>query len=306
MHGSEVRKRLLAGALAAAVMISCVGTPKNVELAQEYYNLGNAYLQLKDYVRAIGFFRKSISLDPDQRRAYFNLALALTETGRADEAVKELERIAAKDPENRDMLEALAYAYHAQDQDGKAIEVYRRILDSSPENASALFNLAILLWKQDSKEEALEKLQSLLGQKPDDLQARYQEARLLAELGRDRLAVGSLERYLQERPEDAKAYLLLGDLYRRLENYDLALEAYSSALAHDEKLAQAWFYSAVIYLSKIEDPERGLTALEQALELGYRDREQIKALYDSPALLEKEKVGDLLASKELLPAAATP
>ena len=204
------------------------------------------------------------------------------------------------------MLEALAYAYHTQNQDGKAVEVYRRILADSPENTGARYNLATLLWRMGEKDDALRQFQLLLDQTPDDLQALFQEGKLLLELGKAQESVSALERYLQERPEDVPAYMLLGDGYRLLERYDRALQAYSNALTHNEKLPEAWFYSALIYLTKIEDPERGLTALDQALGYGFKDPEKISALFDSPELLEKEKVRKLLEDRGVLPEAKAP
>jgi tetratricopeptide (TPR) repeat protein len=297
------RLRRLAGcALAAWLLATCAGTPRDAALAQEYYNLGNAHLELKNYERAVSLYREAIRLDPGLERAYFNLSLALSESGRADEAVGILERMAAKDPQNRDMLEALAYAYHAQGRDEQALASYERILELAPENTGARYNLAILLGKAGRGGEAVSQLQRLLELDPADLQALFQLGKLLAAEGRSGESVAALERYVQERPEDASAQSLLGDGYRKLERYDRALEAYAAALSLQEKLADARFYSAWIYLTRIEDPQAGLSALQQALEDGYADAGQIGALYESPGLVEKEKVRDLLAGRGLLPA----
>src|SRR4030042_1253686 len=89
---------LAAAALAALLLASCAGAPRDAALAQEYYNLGNAHLELKNYERAVSLFREAIRLDPELNRAYFNLSLALTESGRAEEAVGILERLGAQTP----------------------------------------------------------------------------------------------------------------------------------------------------------------------------------------------------------------
>jgi tetratricopeptide (TPR) repeat protein len=285
------------------LLLACAGAPRNAALAQEYYNLGNAHLELKNFDRAASMYREAIRLDPGLERAYFNLSLALTESGRAGEAVGILEALAAKDPENRDLAEALAYAYHAQGQDEKAIAQYDRILQQSPQNTAARYNLAVLLGKAGRSGEAIPHLQKLLEQNPQDLQALLLFGRMLADAGRVQESVTALEQYVQERPEEAAAQALLGDGYRRLERYDRALEAYAAALARQEKFAEPRFYSALIYLTRIEDPQAGLAALKQAIEDGFADRDRIAELYNSPGLEEKEKVRELLAGRGLLPPA---
>ncbi len=305
VHGpGAAARRAGAVILAAWLLASCAGAPREAALGQEYYNLGNVHLELKNYERAVAMYREAIRLDPELHRAYYNLSLALSESGRADEAVAILEGLAGKDPQNRDMLEALAYAYHAQGQDEKALQSYERILELAPEHTGARYNLAILLGKAGRGGEAVSQLQRLLELEPADLQALFQLGRLLAGEGRSAESVDALERYVQQLPEDAAAQALLGDGYRRLEKYDRALQAYAAALTQQEKLAEARFYSALIYLTRIEDPQAGLAALQRALEDGFADRQQIAALYDSPKLVEKQQVRELLANRGLLPATA--
>jgi len=302
---AAVRLPILAAALAAALLLplaSCAGAPREAALAQEYYNLGNAHLELKNYQRAVALFREAIRLDPGLNRAWYNLSLALSESGRAEEAVGILEGLAAKDAQNADLLEALAYAYHAQGQEAKALEYYERVLAVAPERTAARYNLAVLLGKAGRGAEAIPHLGRLLELEPDDLQALYQLGLLLAAEGRTGESVAALERYVQERPEDASAQSALGDGYRRLERYDRALAAFAAALAQDEKRTEARFQTAWIYLTRGEDPQAGLSALEQALEDGFADKGQIAALYAEPGLVEREKVRELLAGRGLLPA----
>jgi tetratricopeptide (TPR) repeat protein len=125
---------------------------------------------------------------------------------------------------------------------------------------------------------------------------------LLYELDELEDAATVLAEYLQEKPDDADAYLLLARAYRGQERYDKALEAYEEALVYDEELAVAWFESAEILLTRVQDPERGITALEQALVYGFNDPESIEALLAAPDLLERERVRSLLARHGLLQA----
>jgi tetratricopeptide (TPR) repeat protein len=302
MGCSGVKVFLLLTALTSALS-ACTTTIRGPELSLEYYNLGNAYYDLTDYDKSILYFQKAISIDNENRKAYFNLALAFIAAGRAAEAQGVLEDLIVQDPDNQSLMEALAFAYYVQEENEKAIEIYRRVLEVSPENKKARYNLGILLWKQEDGEAALEAFVTILENDPEDLEALYHQGELLLQLNRPAEAAEVLEAYLQKQPDSAAAYMHLGDAYRILERYDKALEAYGQALIYDEKRGDAWFYSAVIQLTRIEDPDRGLTALAEALEAGFKDSEQIAELLSASELLERDKVTALLQRQGLLPEA---
>lgn len=294
-------RHLLAFTILILTLSGCTSTIRGSELSLEYYNLGNAYYDLADYDKSILYFQKAISIDGDNKKASFNLAMAFVAAGRAAEAQAVLEELSAQDPKNQNILEALAYACYARGDALRAIDIYRQILEATPANNKVRYNLAMVLWKVERPEEALEAFSAILEEDPDDLEALYNRGELLLELGRIEEAVEVFEAYLQNQPESADGYMHLGDAYRIQERYDRALEAYELAIAYDEERAEAWFYSAVIQLTKIEDPDRGLSALAQALEGGFDNREAIAQLLADPGLLERDQVETLLKRSGLLP-----
>ena len=282
-------------------LFSCAGTMSARELAREYYNLGNAYYELEEYGKAVDFLTKAFELDGDFRKAGFNLALALIKDDQPERAGMILKDLLKADPENQGILEVLAYAFHVQGKDEQAIEVYRQILSEIPEEKNARYNLGILFWEVGEKEDALKQFQKLMEISPEDFENLFNLGKLYLELDRPAEAVSILEQYLQEKPDDTGAYLLLAGAYRTLKQFDRSLEAYSSVLALDENLGEAWYYSAWILLTEIEDPNKGLTALVQALDYGYKDPEKLAALLESPRLLERAAVESLLEERGLLP-----
>jgi tetratricopeptide (TPR) repeat protein len=306
MLGAAMKKLIPGGAIACValslVLAACATSVRRGELAAEYYNLGNAYLQIGKNDKAIGFYEKAIRLDPENRRAQFNLALALIDSGKAGEALAVLEGLAGVDPDNLEVLSALAYTYYAAGSREEAVAAYRRLLEKAPGSVDDRYNLGSILSEMGRPHEALDEFLTLLEGAPGDLPALKAAGSLLLELGQYAEASTVLAEYLQEKPDDAAVYLLLARAYRGQERYDKALEAYENALVHNEKLAEAWFESAEILLTKVQDPERGITALEQALSYGFKDPPSIASLLGAPDLLERERVRSLLARHDLLPA----
>ena len=119
-----MKKLILGCSLLFLLLGSCATTVRRGELAAEYYNLGNAYLEIGKHDKAIGFYEKAIRLDPENRRAQFNLALALIDSGKAPEALAVLEDLAEVDPDNQEVLGALAFTYYAAGSGEDAVAVY--------------------------------------------------------------------------------------------------------------------------------------------------------------------------------------
>jgi Tfp pilus assembly protein PilF len=75
-------------------------------------NLGQAYLEDKDYEQAINWFRTSLSRNKAYPDPYLGVAEALLATGRTAEAVAQLEIAAQEIPDDPTVLLALGQAYY--------------------------------------------------------------------------------------------------------------------------------------------------------------------------------------------------
>jgi len=300
LYDTAVRKLLFFTTL-VLILSGCTSTIRGPELSLEYYNLGNAYYDLQDYDKSILYYRKAISIDGENKKARYNLAMAYIASGRAADAQGVLEQLIEQDPDNQSLQEALAFSLYSRGDTSGAIGVYRNILAKAPMNNQVRYNLGMLLWDGEELEAALDAFSVILENDPEDLEALYYRGELLLQLRRLDEAARVFEAYLQSRPDSADAYLHLADTYRAQERFDRALEAYGQVLVYDDTRVEAWFSSAAIRLTKIEDPDRGLTALSEALQGGFKDLDAIKEMLADPALLEPEKVKALLKRSGVLP-----
>jgi tetratricopeptide (TPR) repeat protein len=289
---------------AALVFSGCVTDNRSRNVAGDYYNIGNAYADLGQYDKAASAFENALRLDASLVKADFNLALAYGKMKRYDDAAVILKRLLLRDPQNTLLLSTLAWDYHLAGKDGDALEQYDAVLALSPADSDALYDSGIVLWKLDRKDEALPRLKKLLANSPEDTDALFAAASIL--LATDD-AAGSgemISRYLQKKPDDVQGWYLSAAGAERQQKYSRELEAFDRIIALDAKQADAWFGETRLLLTVIEDPQRGLEALSKALDAGFKDPVAIKALLDSPALLEHEKVEAALKDRKLLPEAA--
>lgn len=298
------------GAAVAALLVAATGCATDArgrEVALEYYNLGNAYLELGRTDDAARAFESALRLDPGLARADYNLAIAFVRLGRASDAVAILERLVADDPGSVMTLLALAWALHAAGRDGEALARYDAAAALAPENQDALYNAGLLLWAAGRRREAAERFSRLAAIAPEDADVLYNLGALELEMGDAEAAAEHLGRYVERTPQDADGLLLLASAWERQRQFSRALEAYDRIVAVDATSASAWFGRARLLLTVVEDSDRGLEDLRRALAAGFADAEAAAALVANETLLAREEVERELGARGLLPSrAATP
>ena len=83
---------------------SCATWNSGPNLAKEYYNLGQAYFDLKKYSDSARAYKIAMSLDPTLHVAQINLVRALAEQNDLDGAWNFLQPLLKKDPHNYVLL----------------------------------------------------------------------------------------------------------------------------------------------------------------------------------------------------------
>src|SRR6056297_879096 len=134
-----------AGLLMLLGFTSCQSKPYQQELAETYYNLGNAYIELTKWDEAETAFARALEINPDLYRAEYNMARVYIHSGNYSSAVDILNKLLERDPENIIFLETLAWTRVKQGRGARAEEIYRSLLDSDPANCNVRYNLALLL-----------------------------------------------------------------------------------------------------------------------------------------------------------------
>ena len=296
-----VSTRLITLLAALALCAGCASGGKSPDIAAEYYNLGNAYFEMAHYDKAIAYYTTALGFNPEHAGARINMALALIQQKKAPEAREILTKLLAEDEKNVTVMTALGWALHAEGKDEEALAQYDRIAELSPENYDALYNSALILWKLDRKKEALDRFKKLLAVSPDDNDALFSAGALLVALDDAAAAAEYLERYLQKKPEDKDALFLLAESRVGLKKFSQALAAYEKISVLDPKEARAWFGKARLLLTVIEDPDKGMSALKQSLELGFSDLGAVKTLLASENLQSRQEVEAVLKARSMLP-----
>ena len=306
-HRSTKSSRRFSGAeiflflFLAGLLAGCQSYVRRVDLAEEYFNLANAFYDLEEYERAAEYYREALALEPDLAPATFNLARAYIEAGASSDAIPVLEELRAVEAENVLILESLAYAYSEQERYEDAARLYDEVLSESPYRLSALYSAALVYLSLENTERARELLKRAWEAEPDDLDVIFHYGRVLHLVGETETAVSMLSEYVDEAPAAQTDRLLsVARIYAEERYFARALAVYDQVLAREPDNARALFGEAELQLTAVEEPLAGIENLTAALEAGFDDEERAAELLEREDLLSRTQATSLLVEYGLV------
>jgi Tfp pilus assembly protein PilF len=113
-------------------LLAAFNDPTNPNPEQTARNLGQAYLEEKDYTQALSWFQTSVQKDPKYPLAYLGLGDTLVATGRLDEAIRQLEIGVKQLPNDMSVALALGEAYYRAGRFGEARQSLEAVAGKDP------------------------------------------------------------------------------------------------------------------------------------------------------------------------------
>src|SRR5271155_564703 len=234
--------------------------------AEAHYQLGEAYLKLKDYNRGYAELSRAVDLAPDNYPAQVDLADLLISARHLAEAQTHLDLLREKQPDNPDTHLAWANLYAAQGNVGSAIQEAQKAIAADPNRHDSYLNLALFQLRANQPEQAETSFKKAAALGPKDMNAQlalgvfYQSlnrlpeaeqqfkhamdvdpkdpapraayVRLLMAENKKAEAEAFLKKAKNDFPDNSEGYRLLGDFYFANGDLDQATAEYG-ALNHD-------------------------------------------------------------------------
>lgn len=114
-------------------------------LAVEYNNIGDGYMEIKNYTKAAEYYEKALRDKDLYLSVYYKLARAYALGKNYDKAVKSYEYLLSLDTENTSLKSSLAYVYAMKGDYDEAISLYKILIDENPYDQAILENYTALL-----------------------------------------------------------------------------------------------------------------------------------------------------------------
>jgi tetratricopeptide (TPR) repeat protein len=290
----SIRSGLAAVVAVAALSlgVSCSSAPApGKALADEYYNLGNAWFDLKKYDQAARAYRIALDWNPELKIASLNLARTRAELGDNAGALEVIGPLADSDPDNLVVAQYRAWLTGRLHGLAAAADLYASLALRLPGDAATQFNAGVSLAAAGRDSEALTALQTWKGLDGKGAEGLAALAALFDKTGSTDGAAAWLDAALAFPESDARRFAPLAARAQDLEAAELygdAVAAWDAALAlppaADQNRGEAQFRRGSLLLLRIEDYDSGLKGVLEAWKAGYRDPAAWKRLTDSPDL----------------------
>jgi Tfp pilus assembly protein PilF len=284
--------------LLAALSLSACGTDINSrELAEEYFNLGNAFFRLGDYESSFEYYTRAVELSDEVPAAGFNLARLHERRGDFDLALEVLDQLLLADPTNGLYRETRAYVLFRGGQEAVARGEYALLLEEYPGRIRIRYNLGLLELDADNPDRATTVLEAGFPAAEDDGEYRWIAAEAAYRTGDTDRAAEHLEVFRAlnvDEPEElarvARRQYEWGFTLAALE----ILETIPETISGDPELE---FLQAAVYLEGTDDFDRGADSLEAAVRNGFdTESEEYVALLEGLREDEREVIEARIAA----------
>jgi TolB-like protein/DNA-binding winged helix-turn-helix (wHTH) protein/Tfp pilus assembly protein PilF len=275
----------------------------NASAAEAYDGLAETYQQQNRLDEAEDVFQRAIEIQPSFWRGHLAMGNFLFSAGRSAEAIEYFRRVTDLTPDNAVGHLNLGTAYYMIGDFENAATAWRRSVDLHPSHI-AYANIGSSYFFLGRFQEAIEMYQRATEMAPDDYEAwgalgdacRFAEGQTELATSAYKKAIELAEDVLSVNPSDPDATAQLAHYYANIDEPERARPLVARAL----KLApQSMYvcYDAAVTNVSLGEADKALTAIEQAVELGY-PVELLSVDAGLAPLMETDRFKTLLAKQE--------
>lgn len=232
---------------------------------------------------AIAEFRSVLDENPENLKAWKNLAKVLTWSERYDEAIaayREAIGLTGDDREKAVLHKELGDLFVSREEYKSVAEEFVQALSLSPEfSEEERLQMAIYMSWGNRLDEAIAELRSILAENPKNQKARVNLAKLLSWEGKLDEAIKEADIVLKESPDNREALIVKSNSLRWQGQNRKAIPLYKNALEHEEEFdARLGLAYSYLYLGNITATRRSWRLLKP--EYAYQ-KKQFQEFHDS-------------------------
>lgn len=203
---------------------------KRPETAIAYVGIGNIHAMRGEYDDAVEYYTGALHIRKDFPIALVMLGNVYVKQGLLDKAVDNYKRALHINPGLSIAELNIARVYLQSDKYDAALQHINEALKYNPQLEEARLMRASAYQRMHDIKSALSELSSMVERETNSLQVYTEYARLLLQTDAPQQAAEVCGKALQMQPDNAILSCLLGKAYIKLNEYELALSAYSKAL----------------------------------------------------------------------------
>ncbi len=236
--------------------------PGNLDL---YTKRARIHMFRKDYGSALADMERVIAIDSSKADYLIAAADINFFTGKVSRAKQLLERAVEVNPDNIECKLRLAQLHHYLTNYDAEIKLLDEVLKKDVHNAQAYFMKGMMFKELGDTTKAVSSMQTAVEQEPDHYNA-YIQLGLLTAAKRDPIAETYYMNALKINPSSEEALYHLGMYYQAMENWNAAIETYTTLLKVNPKHFDAHFNLGMIHAVKLDVVDEGMKYFGLAVE----------------------------------------
>lgn len=235
--------------------------PGNLNL---YLRRSRIYMQKKDYAASMMDVDRILAIDSSKAEYLLAAADIYFFTGKITRTKQLLERAVTINPDNVDCLLRLAQLHHYLTNYDEEIALLDKVLQKDVHNSQAYFMKGMLFKEKGDTLKAISSMQTAVEQDPDHYNA-YIQLGLLNAAQKNPLAEVYYMNALKIYPNSEEAMYNLGMYYQETDNYNAAIETYTTLLKINPHHFDAHFNLGMIHTIKLNVVDEGLKYFNEAI-----------------------------------------
>lgn len=251
------------------VLLGCERDP-NIR-KQKFLESGNRYFAKEEFPAAVIEFSNALQVDPNFAAAHFQLAQCYLKMQRFPDAYGELRRTVELDPENRKASLDLGLMLIAGHNYGQAESLVEKLKQNDSNGSDAPLLLSELYRVQGKSDLALQQIQQALSLDPNRAQL-YVQLGTLQQSGAANVsaAEGSFQKALQLDPKFVPAIEALATLYQSAGRWTEAERQMRNAIQVDPNRIELRKSLAMLYYSRQRSAEAEQVMVQAKKDLGHK------------------------------------
>jgi tetratricopeptide (TPR) repeat protein len=234
------------------------------------WDLGNAFLELKQYEELVASYDRAIEINSDNDSAWYNRGIALGNLGKYKEAVTSYDRAIEINPDDYSAWSNRGNALVNLARYEEAVASYDRAIEINPNYDLAWYNRGVALGNLGKYEEAVASYDRAIEINPNYDLAWYNRGVALGNLGKYKEAVASYDRAIEIKPDKDSAWCNHGNALGKLGRYEEAVASYDRAIEINPNDDSAW-YNRGLALGNLERYEEAVASYDRAIEINPND-----------------------------------
>ncbi|KAK1637334.1 tetratricopeptide [Colletotrichum phormii] len=206
---------------------------------QAWCALGNAWSLAREHEMALRCFKRATQLNPKFAYAFTLQGHEHVANEEYEKALSAFRKAVTADRRHYNAYYGIGQVFEKLGNYEKAYVHFHTASDINPTNAVLICRIGAILERQKQMIAALQFYTKATDLAPRAPIVRYKKARALMSLGKVDLAEKELLILRDVAPDEAMVHFLLGKLYRSLNEKQMAVRAFSNALALDPKASQS-------------------------------------------------------------------